>query len=517
MFTSIYRWVRPRPSDEVSIRSYVESHRAANRDYEVRSRGQGAFLIREAVTRLRTMSENAKVRWYRWLTLISVGALVPPVIWILTRKLHTTPSGDAWYFHWQASFIANGTGWFISPGAYLFHHAVVQSALHPPFWVLVLALADKIGLTSYPAQLFAASVLGGAAVFMTGLAAREVAGERAALIGAGIAALYPNYWINYALGLSETLVLLLIAAIILTSFKLWRDPTVPKVVALGALCGLAALTRAEQVLLIVVLLVPLTLLLRDLDLRHRIRYTAVGTLVAVVVMAPWLGFNLSRFTDNTYFSNDSGSTLAMSNCRPAYRDGYLGSGDFLCVNRIKTVPGDESVQDAYERHIAFEYVNRHVGRLPVVLAARPAREFAVFAPLAQLRLESTINKRPLLPAAIGLGAYYVLVILAVYGALTLRRRRLPLVPFVGIFVELVVTAMATFGQTRYRAPFEVVLVVLAAVAIDAVVARRRERPELETHGKDAFSGGPGLKLTNHREGRGDHPDKETRFDIGPGT
>ncbi len=436
------------------------------------------------------MSRNAEMRWYRWLTLISVGALVPPVIWILTRKLHSSPTGDAWYFHWQASFIANGTGWFISPGAYLFHHAVVQSALHPPFWVLVLAFADKIGLTSYPAQLFGTSVLGAGAVFVTGLAAREVAGKRAALIAAGIAALYPNYWINYALGLSETLVLLLVAAVILTSFKLWRDPTVSKAIALGVLCGLAALTRAEQVLLIVVLLVPLTLVLRGLDLRIRIRYAAIGTLAAVVVMAPWLGFNLSRFTDNTYFSNDSGSTLAMSNCRPAYRDGYLGSGDFLCVNRIKTVPGDESVQDAYERHIAFKYVNGHLGRLPVVLAARPAREFAVFAPLAQLRLESTINKRPLLPAAIGLGAYYVLVILSVYGVWTLRRRRRPLVPFVGIFVELVVTAMATFGQTRYRAPFEVVLVVLSAVAIDALVAGRRESPVSRTPDAEAIEAAP---------------------------
>jgi hypothetical protein len=75
--------------------------------------------------------------------------------------------------------------------------------------------------------------------------------------------------------------------------------------------------------------------------------------------------------------------------------------------------------------------------------------------------------------------------LAVYGALTLRRRHLPLVPFVGIFVELVVTAMATFGQTRYRAPFEVVLVVLAAVAIDALVARQSGSSVLDATDREA--------------------------------
>jgi len=418
------------------------------------------------------MSAKAWTHWYRWLTLISIGALIPPVVWILMRKLHATPSGDAWYFHWQAALIANGSGWFISPLPYLYHQTIVPSALHPPLWVLVLAFVDKLGLDSYPAQLFAAAVLGAVAVFVTGLAAREVAGPRAGLIAAAIAALYPNYWINYGLGLSETVILVIIAAVILVSFKLWRSPSVSKALVLGLLCGLAALTRAEQVLLIPVVLVPLTLLLRDVALRKRLQYGAVGIVAAALIMAPWLGFNLSRFTDATLFSNDSGTTLAMSNCRPAYRDGYLGSGDFLCLNHIPSVPGDESVQDAHQRRVALRYVDSHLGRLPVVLVARPAREFGLFTPLGQLRLESTVNKRPLLPAAIGLGAYYLLVIAGVYGAITLRRRRLPLVPFVGILVELVATAMVTFGQTRYRAPFEVVLVVLVAVAADAILDRR---------------------------------------------
>ena len=130
------------------------------------------------------------------------------------------------------------------------------------------------------------------------------------------------------------------------------------------------------------------------------------------------------------------------------------------------------MQDAHDRKVALRYLKAHLSRLPVVLVARAAREFGVFAPISQLRRESNINQRPLLPAQIGLGMYYVLVVAGIYGAITLRRRRLPLVPFVGIFVELVVTAMATFGQTRYRTPFEVVLVVLAAVAVDALLARR---------------------------------------------
>ena len=52
--------------------------------------------------------------------------------------------------------IADGSGWFISPPTFLFHHGVVDSALHPPLWTLVLTLADLIGIKSYPSQLLAA-------------------------------------------------------------------------------------------------------------------------------------------------------------------------------------------------------------------------------------------------------------------------------------------------------------------------------------------------------------------------
>ncbi len=228
------------------------------------------------------------------------------------------------------------------------------------------------------------------------------------------------------MGLSESLILLLTASVVLVALRFWRTPSVRLAVTLGLLCGLAALTRAEQVLLIVVVLLPLTLLLRDVGLRHRLALGAVGTLTALVLMAPWVGFNLSRFSHPTTFSNDAGSTLAMANCRPAYRDGYLGSGDFVCLERIKAVPGDESAQDAHQRQVAMRYIDAHLGRLPVVLLARPAREFGVFAPIGQVKLEATVNKRPLVFAEIGLGLYYLMIVGGIYGAIIVRRRRLHL-------------------------------------------------------------------------------------------
>jgi len=426
------------------------------------------------------MPRTAGAKWYRWLTLVSIGSLIPPVVWTLADRPHARPTGDAFYFHWQATFIANGAGWFISPSSYLLHHAALQSAEHPPVWVLVLAFADAIGIKSFLSQRLLTCLVGAVAVFMTGLAAREVAGPRVGLIAAVIAALYPNYWMNATTGLSETMLLLLVAAVIYASYRFWHRPSLCRAILLGALCALAAMTRSEQALLIVVVLIPLALALRGVSFRRRFTFAGVGVLTAVLLIAPWVGFNLARFNQPVFMSDDLGGTLAFSNCRPAFYGHSIGFGDFKCLYAAQVgSSGDESQGDAHLRRVALHYINAHSSRLPVVVAARVGREFGFYLPLEQIRLDVQLSSRPLVPAWIGLGMYYLLIVGAIYGGVVLRRRRDTLVPFVGLLVEVVVATMVTFGATRYRVPLEVGLVVLGAIAVDAVWQRRTGAGVLE--------------------------------------
>jgi hypothetical protein len=62
--------------------------------------------------------------------------------------------------------------------------------------------------------------------------------------------------------------------------------------------------------------------------------------------------------------------------------------------------------------------------------------------------------------------------LAVLGALRLRRRRVPITPLVAPVVIVTLVAAAFYGLVRFRAPAEVSIVVLAAVALDSLTARR---------------------------------------------
>ena len=414
-------------------------------------------------------------RWHWWLIAVSTAGLILRIAWV-TSQHHAVLGIDAFYFFNQARFNWNGVGWFIDPMPYVFgHHLVVQSATHPPLWTLVSTFADVLGLRSYESHLIVSCVLGAGAVFVTGLATREIAGPRAGLIAASIAAVYPNYWINDGTGVAESLLLLLVATVVLVSFRFWRRPGYRTMVGLGALCGLAALTRAEQLLLVITVLGPLALLLKSVPLRRRCAYAGVGALTVVLVVAPWVGFNLARFSQPVFMSDNLGSTLAFSNCPTAYSGPLMGYGDFNCLDAVHTGRGDEPTKDGRYRHVATQYMAGHLSRLPVVMAARVGRELGFYEPLAQLHLENYFNSRPLIPAKVGLFMYYGLVVAAAYGVVVLRRGRITVVPFVGLLGEVVIAAMLTLGATRYRVPLEVGLVVCAAVSVDALMTRMGAR------------------------------------------
>ncbi len=64
---------------------------------------------------------------------------------------------------------------------------------------------------------------------------------------------------------------------------------------------------------------------------------------------------------------------------------------------------------------------------------------------------------------------------AILGLVVLRRRRIPIFPYLAIAASVTVTVAISFGITRYRAPVDAVLPVLAAVALDALWRRYRRR------------------------------------------
>jgi 4-amino-4-deoxy-L-arabinose transferase-like glycosyltransferase len=430
--------------------------------------------------------------WWPWISLwtlvglgIRLGSLFGP------GRSRRSAGGDAYYFHSAANLLVEGKG-FINPFLYLEHHPhqVVQTALWPPLFVLVLAIPSVVGLKAFFAHRVWCCIIGAAGIVVGGYAGREVAGRRVGLIAAFLLAVYPNIWMSDELALSEALSPLLAATVVLLAYRFWKDPGVKRAVWLGLSIGVAMLGRDELALLVVFLFIPLVLLVKALTWRRRFAVLAIGLLASALVIAPWVGYNLSRFQKPVFISNSLGITLDSANCDAVYSGAYEGYWSYLCGHAAPLSGTDESVQESEAQAYAVHYIEHHKGRLVPVEAARLGRAFGFFHPLEQIKLDSTVETRPYHWALVGLGMYYALLALSIGGVVILRRRRIPVFPLLALGLDVVVSVLLTFGQTRYRSTFEVALTILGAVTLDQLWSywtrpRRRHRPGLEAASTNA--------------------------------
>jgi 4-amino-4-deoxy-L-arabinose transferase-like glycosyltransferase len=266
----------------------------------------------------------------------------------------------------------------------------------------------------------------------------------------------------------------LTALILLAVYQLLRSPTLLSAALAGLACGVGALARAELAVLALLLLIGVAVGLRSLDWPARAGRVGLAVIVASVTVAPWVVRNLTTFREPTYLSTADGAVLLGANCDATYRDGpLLGAWSNECAFGLKPDP-DPSVLAKRQRDLARTYVEHHLGRLPVVMAARVGRLWDIYRPFETARTE-VLDGRPIWASWSGLGVFWVLVPLAYVGVVLKRRgrRQWPLLVPVGLVTALAAT---TYGGTRFRAPAEVSIIVLAAVGLDAgwrSVSRRR--------------------------------------------
>jgi 4-amino-4-deoxy-L-arabinose transferase-like glycosyltransferase len=399
-------------------------------------------------------------------------------------RLHRLPRGDTAYFYGIAKLLVQGKG-FINPFILTGSHRIVQTASFPPLWVFLLAIPNVLGFHSFFASRILACLVGAAGIAMSGIAGREIGGQRVGLIVAFLMAVYPNVWDNAEIVAMETLTPLLIGLILYTTYRFWRDPSMRNAVYAGLALGVAALGRDELALLVPLIFIPLALGRRQIVLRRRIVLAAVGAGVSLLTVLPWITYNMTRFQDATFISSGLGTTLASANCNQTYHGQFIGYWSYPCQNATGKNPlADESYNNLHDEKYALHYVRTHLGRLPVVEVARIGRGFGFFRPRQQIIFDWFVETRPWHWAFTGLYMYYVLFALSIGGAFVLRRRRVLIYPLLMIGVDVVFSMMLTFGQTRYRAPFESSLVILAAVQLDWLWGKLwRRKPASAVHGE----------------------------------
>jgi 4-amino-4-deoxy-L-arabinose transferase-like glycosyltransferase len=409
---------------------------------------------------------------------VVVAGAVLRIGYVLAVTQHDTNLYDATWYELSARTIAEGEGFFIDPFQVLRDPSVHEpNADHPPLTVLVLVPGALLGSgqAGELAMRGTMVLLGCATIVLVGRLGRRLAGDAVGLLGAAIAAVDPNLWMNDGLLMSESLATLLTFALVYGAYRvLGGDRSLRWAAGLGLLVALAALARAELGLLGPLLVAPLLLLTRD---GRWVRRGLVTAGAFLLLLGPWVAFNMSRFEEPTTISTGLGLALRSGNCDATYYGDKIGWSEVFEPCTPNRHGEEQSVWDARLRHDALRYMRDHVDRLPVVALARVGRIWNVYRLDQSLDL-SAGESRPLWAGWAGAVATWLLVPLSVVGALSLRRRGVAVWPLVvSISVTTLVVLGGLGGLLRYRAPAEPALVLLAAAGIWALVDARRRPGE----------------------------------------
>jgi 4-amino-4-deoxy-L-arabinose transferase-like glycosyltransferase len=399
------------------------------------------------------------------LGIVAIGVALRVVYTLVESPWPPPGLDDQFYFSALPKLLADGHG-FVAPFKLYFDHVTVATAEHPPLYSVVLAVPALVGLDSADAFRLAGAVFGAGTIALVGLLGRRLAGERAGLIAAGIAAIYPTLIAADGALMSETLYGLLTAASLLAAYWLYDDPGALRAVVLGALVALTALTRGEALLLLPLLLIPVVWRPEFGEARAAWQAVGIALVAFLLVLTPWTARNWIVFNRPVAIATNSGTAVAGANCAVTYASGdHLGGWYPPC---IKEHPGkNEAEHHAEALKDGVRYAGDHLGRLPVVLAARLGRVTSLYKPFAIPEGRSVRVQK------VGVLMFYVLVPLAAAGFFLLRRRGEVTWILLAPFIIVAVTALTTYGNLRFREPAEIALVVLAAVAADELLRRRR--------------------------------------------
>ena len=208
-----------------------------------------------------------------WLALITAGALALRVT-VIVISSNEAVGGDGFSYSYEANRNASGH-WFMGALSGL------PSAVHPPVWSLILTGWAELGQHSWFRQQLLAAFIGTCTVFVVGLAGRRIVGDRVGLVAAAIAAVYAGLWLYERALLSETFLFLVIATMLILAYSFHDHPSIARAALLGAMCGLLAMTRSEEILLFPLLVVPLVLTAKGTTWRTRISWLVLAAVLTL--------------------------------------------------------------------------------------------------------------------------------------------------------------------------------------------------------------------------------------------
>jgi 4-amino-4-deoxy-L-arabinose transferase-like glycosyltransferase len=410
-------------------------------------------------------------RFAIWMAMpIGIATLIQ-VLYLWNIHKWAFHNGDATYYDLQANLMTHGH-MFVNPYLASYGLGLVPSASHPPMTTLVLTAADELGATSWLWHQTVMALFFVITVALCGVVGRRMAGPRAGIVTALVVATDPYLWVNPGAVLAESVELLIVALLLWAVLRFWARPRLITAGEIGLYLGLAALTRSELILFVVLIGIPLVLLCRGLSRMDRVKQLAIMGLLFVVVVGPWVGRNMTAFHRTEYLSTQGGVTLATANCNPTYFGDNAGWWNDKCYANIKFPRSyDESDMDHVLRKKAEHYIETHKSRAVQVIGIRVARIWDVYRPFQQAQFDQ-LDTRPAWVTDLGTWYFYALVPFAVAGVVFLRRRKVLLFPLIGLIITATIAGAVFYSNGRYRTEGDLGVAILGAMGIEALIRSR---------------------------------------------
>lgn len=273
----------------------------------------------------------------------------------------------------------------------------------------------------------------------------------AGILAAGIGAVYPlmvrySYFGGPAFLLTENLSLPLLALSTLALIQVSRRPSLFSQTIAGLLLGLTVLTRATM------LIFPLALLIWLAALRQwpwrKVLFVWIGvTLTMFLTIAPWTWRNFQVFHRFVPISTHGGANFWYSN-NPGAKGGSHESPLPEHLSRQRWTTEADFERLAYRA--GWEALKADPGRIPGLFLKKAV---VFWMPLADTK-DWRMN-----------WAFGWVALWAVIGFWVFRREPSRWLPIVVPSLYLTGMAMIFFGDPRYRAPLEPLLIVLASAGL----------------------------------------------------
>lgn len=365
---------------------------------------------------------------------------------------------DAFFYHRTADLLASGHGFSSNPG--------VPTAQWPPVFPALLSLVYRVTGPEPLAGELLNAFHGALTVPALYLLVTRVFGRLEATIAAAALAVLPGQILWAGVLLSEVLYGLVLVGFFLLVSVLPRRPWTP--LALGLAIGLATLTRGEAILLVPAMV---AIWWPALPRRQLLGWSAALAAAALLTIAPWSIRNTTAMDSFVPLSTNSSTTL-WSGHNPRAAGAQIYAPPSLLRQIPQTGKEREIEEGKLLRREAFDYMTSH-----------PVRELELI-PLKLLNLNrgdsfglEWVNAGPPPTRPIGhdlvtpiavtadLGYYALLgatlLSLVLFGRELWRRDivRGVLVLFAG---ALVMYGFVYYGNYRYRAPLEPLMLLVAA-------------------------------------------------------